>query len=65
MPEQQPQSAEKELAELEQKSAELKTRIEEAKKKSAMPLDEALGSPEWERHAADGHLDRPEDESEE
>ena len=65
MPKQQPKSAEKELAELEKESAALKARIEEAKKRSDMPLDEALGDPDWERRAADGHLDRPEDDSEE
>ena len=65
MPNPKPKSAEKDLAELEKESAELKARIEEAKKRSDMPLDEALGDPNWERRAADGHLDRPDDESEE
>lgn len=43
-------------------SQELKEEIIEAKRRNNMPLDSALGNPEWERGASDGHLDAPKDE---
>jgi hypothetical protein len=49
-------------AELTKISADLKSRIEEAKRENDMPLNSALGSPDFEKRAADGHLDRPEDD---
>jgi hypothetical protein len=49
-------------AELTKISADLKSRIEEAKRENNMPLNSALGSPDFEKRAADGHLDRPEDD---
>ena len=49
-------------ADLRKASDDLKNRIEEAKRQNNMPLDSALGSPDFEKRAADGHLDRPEDE---
>jgi hypothetical protein len=51
-------------ADLRKASEDLKGRIEEAKRANNMPLDSALGSPDFEKRAADGHLDRPEDEDE-
>jgi hypothetical protein len=51
-------------AELRKASKDLKGRIEEAKRANNMPLDSALGSPDFEKRAADGHLDRAEDEDE-
>ena len=51
-------------AELRKASEDLKGRIEEAKRANNMPLDAALGSPDFEKRAADGHLDRAEDEDE-
>jgi len=39
-------------------SEDLKTKIAEAKRRNDMPLDSALGNPNWEKNAADGHLDR-------
>jgi hypothetical protein len=52
-------------AELRKESAELKAKIAEAKLRNDMPLDSALGNPRWERNAADGHLDIPEDDGDE
>ena len=51
-------------AELRKVSTDLKREIEEAKRANNMPLDSALGSPDFEKRAADGHLDRPEDDDE-
>ena len=51
--------------ELKKKSDDLKARIEEARRRNDMPLDAALGSPKFERDAADGHLDVPDKEDEE
>jgi hypothetical protein len=45
-------------------SEDLKARIAEAKRHNDLPVDSALGSPSWERSAADGHLDQPEDDDE-
>ena len=50
--------------ELRKVSADLMREIEEAKRANNMPLDSALGSPDFEKRAADGHLDRPEGEDE-
>jgi hypothetical protein len=38
---------------------DLKARIAEAKSRHGLPLDAALGLPDWEERAADGHLDLP------
>jgi hypothetical protein len=51
-------------ADLRKASEDLKGRIEEAKKANNMPLDSALGSPDFEKRAADGQFDRAEDEDE-
>ena len=52
-------------ADLKKKSEDLKARIEEARLRNDMPLDAALGSPKFERIAADGHLDVPDKDDEE
>jgi hypothetical protein len=57
--------ADKEFADLQKASEDLKARIAEAKKHIDMPIDEALGKPGWEQRAADGHLDRPDEREEE
>ena len=45
-------------------SADLKARIAEAKRRNDMPLDSALGNPKWEKNAADGRLDVPDEDDE-
>jgi hypothetical protein len=55
----------KSLTELKEKSAEVKARIDEERRRHDMPLNSNLGSPEWEESAADGSLDRPETDDEE
>ena len=50
---------------LKKASDELKAKIDEAKRNHDMPLDSALGNPNWEERDADGHLDLPEDENDE
>jgi hypothetical protein len=61
----EPKPADKEFAELQKASEDLKARIAEAKKHIDMPLDQALGNPGWEQRAADGRLDRPDEREEE
>ena len=48
-------------SDLKKASEDLKARIAEAKSRNDMPLDAALGNPNWEKKAADGHLDVPDD----
>jgi hypothetical protein len=48
------------LNDLKKASDDLKSRIDEAKRRHDMPLDSNLGQPDWEEKAADGHLDLPE-----
>lgn len=43
-------------------SDELKAKIAKAKGRSDMPFDSTLGNPNWDRNAADGHLDLPDDD---
>ena len=50
------------LGDLKEASLDLKKRIEDAKRRHDMPLDSALGNPDWEESAADRHLDLPEDD---
>jgi hypothetical protein len=49
-------------ADLRQAAEDLKTKIAEAKRRNDMPVDSALGNPAWERRAADGHLDVPDED---
>jgi hypothetical protein len=44
-------------SDLRKASEDLKAKIAEAKRRNDMPLDSALGNPNWEKNAADGHLD--------
>jgi hypothetical protein len=50
------------LETLKQASHDLKERIEEQKRKSAMPLNSSLGDPAIDAANADGHNDRPDEE---
>jgi uncharacterized protein YjbJ (UPF0337 family) len=50
------------LPELRKVSEDLKSRITEAKRRNEMPIDSALGNPDWELGAADGRLDVPDEE---
>ena len=43
-------------------SEELKARIAKAKARNDMPFDSTLGNPNWDKNAADGHLDVPDDD---
>ena len=46
-------------------SQELKAKIAEAKLRNDMPINSALGNPDWEQKAADGRFDAPEEKDEE
>ncbi len=50
------------LTELRKAAEDLKARIAEAKRRSEMPIDSALGNPNWEHDAADGRFDVPDEE---
>jgi len=50
------------IQDVQKASKELKARIAEAKGRNDMPLDSALGNPNWEKNAADGHLDVHDDD---
>ena len=50
------------LTELRKSSEDLKARIADARRQNDMPIDSALGNPNWEAEAADGRLDVPDDE---
>ena len=50
------------LTELRKSSEELKAGIADARRHNDMPIDSALGNPNWEEDAADGRLDVPDDE---
>jgi hypothetical protein len=52
------------IGELKKAAEDLKRRIDEAKRHNDMPIDAQLGSPDFERRAADGRFDLPEDEDE-
>ena len=43
-------------------SEELKARIAKAKARNDMPFDSTLGNQNWDKNAADGHLDVPDDD---
>jgi hypothetical protein len=49
-------------SDLRKASEDLKAKIAEARGRNDMPLDSALGNPKWEKNAADGHLDVPDDD---
>ena len=50
------------MSELSWASEELKTKIAEAKACNDMPFKSTLGNPNWDKNAADGHLDVPDDD---
>ena len=50
------------MSDLRRASEELKTKIAEAKARNDMPIDSTLGNPNWDKNAADGHLDVPDDD---
>jgi hypothetical protein len=52
-------------SDLRKASEDLKAKIAEAKRRNDMLLDSALGNPNWEKNAADGHLDVRDEEGDE
>ena len=52
------------LPELRKAADDLKSKIDEAKRRNDMPVNSALGNPGWEQRAADGHLDIPDQDDE-
>ncbi len=50
------------LSELRKAAEDLKARIGDARRHNDMPIDSALGNPNWEEDAADGRLDVPDEE---
>ena len=54
--------AEPSASDLRKASDDLKARIAEARGRNDMPLDSALGNPNWEKRAADGRFDVPDDD---
>ncbi len=52
----------KSLKRLEEKSHELKAKIDQERRSHDMPVNSQLGNPDWEEKAADGRFDRPKDE---
>ena len=50
------------LAELERQSQDLKARIDEARKKNAMPINSSLGDPAIDARNADGRNDLPDED---
>ena len=57
-----PVEEEASMSDLRLASEALKVKIAEAKARSDMPLDWTLGDPNWDKNAADGHLDVPDDD---
>jgi len=57
-----PSGEEASTSNLRKASDELKVKIAKARGRSDMPFDSTLGNPNWDRDAADGHLDLPDDE---
>ena len=50
------------LPDLRKAAEDLKTKMAEAKRRNDLPLDSALGKPNWERSVADGRLDVPDED---
>ena len=57
-----PSEEEASTSNLRKASDELKAKIAKARGRSDMPFDSTLGNPNWDRNAADGHLDVPDDD---
>ena len=49
-------------SDLRKASSDLKLKIAEAKARNDMPFDSTLGNPNWDKNAADGHLDVADDD---
>jgi hypothetical protein len=58
----EPQQPGESLADLKRHSQELKDRIEEQRRKSAMPINGSLGNPQIDAENADGRRDLPDDD---
>ena len=58
----EPQTPGKTLADLKRHSEDLKARIEEQRRKSAMPVNSSLGNPEIDAENADGRRDLKDDD---
>ena len=50
------------MSDLRSASEKLKAKIAEAKARNDMPFDSTLGNPNWDKNAADGHRDVPDDD---
>jgi hypothetical protein len=50
------------MSDLRWASEELMAKIAEAKARNDMPFDSTLGNPNWDKNAADDHLDVPDDD---
>jgi hypothetical protein len=59
-----PESKADRLSEFKKASQDLKARIADAKRRNDMPVDSSLGSPRFERDAADGRFDAPDEDDE-
>jgi hypothetical protein len=57
-----PQRPGETLADLKRHSEDLKARIEEQRRKSAMPVNSSLGNPQIDAENADGRRDLPDEE---
>jgi hypothetical protein len=53
------------LRQLEEKSGDLKAKIEQERRAHDMPINSQLGDPSWEEKAKDGRFDVPDNEDEE
>ena len=47
-----------------QQLLDLRKRVDEVKRRHAMPFDSHLGEPDWEERASDGRFDLPDEEDE-
>ena len=50
------------MSDLRGASERLKAKIAEARTRGDLRLDSTLGNPNWDKNAADGHLDVPDDD---
>jgi hypothetical protein len=58
----EPQKPDEALADLKRHSEDLKARIEEQRRKSAMPVNSSLGDPKIDAENADGRRDLKDDD---
>jgi hypothetical protein len=59
-----PGDTEESSRDLKKELDDLKARIADAKRRHDMPIDSALGQPDWEERAADRHFDLPDHDDE-